>query len=165
MKPDDHQAWYFRGNALYNLGRYEEAIASYDQALEIKPDKDKAWYNRGIALHNLGRLEETITSWDKALEISSNDYEAWYCRGNVLFFLGKHDEALESYLKARELQLDYDEVCIKVCNLFHPTNSFRPPINILERMIELKMADYNEYNGLRSLDEGYDEKIMNKLKQ
>jgi len=29
---------------------YEEAIASYDRAVEIKPDKDKAWYNRGIAL-------------------------------------------------------------------------------------------------------------------
>ena len=26
------------GNALGNLGKYEEAIASYDKALEIKPD-------------------------------------------------------------------------------------------------------------------------------
>jgi Flp pilus assembly protein TadD len=35
---------------LGKLGRLEEAIASYDQALEIKPDKDEAWNNRGYAL-------------------------------------------------------------------------------------------------------------------
>ena len=56
------------GNALYDLGRYEEAIVSYDKALEIKPDLHEAWYNRGIALGNLGRLEEAIASYDKALE-------------------------------------------------------------------------------------------------
>jgi tetratricopeptide (TPR) repeat protein len=30
----------------------EEAIASYDKALEIKPDYHEAWYNRGFALGN-----------------------------------------------------------------------------------------------------------------
>ena len=38
LKPDDYQAWYNRGTALLNLGRYEEAIASYDEALKFKPE-------------------------------------------------------------------------------------------------------------------------------
>jgi len=38
-----HEAWHNRGIALDNLGRDEEAIASYDRALEIKPDKHEAW--------------------------------------------------------------------------------------------------------------------------
>ncbi|MHC5775175.1 tetratricopeptide repeat protein [Nostoc sp.] len=38
IKPDDdYEAWYNGGNALVNLGKLEEAIASYDQALKIKP--------------------------------------------------------------------------------------------------------------------------------
>jgi tetratricopeptide (TPR) repeat protein len=32
IKPDYHQAWFNRGVALGNLGRYEEAIASYDSS-------------------------------------------------------------------------------------------------------------------------------------
>jgi tetratricopeptide (TPR) repeat protein len=36
-----HEAWNNRGNALDDLGRGEEAIASYDKALEIKPDYTK----------------------------------------------------------------------------------------------------------------------------
>src|SRR5919199_1409319 len=54
FKPDDHQAWNKRGNALSNLGRIEEAIDSYDQALKIKPDLHQAWNNRGYALSDLG---------------------------------------------------------------------------------------------------------------
>ncbi|ELS04052.1 tetratricopeptide repeat protein, partial [Xenococcus sp. PCC 7305] len=52
----------------------EEAIASYDEALEIKPDKYEAWYNRGNALDDLGRLEEAIASYEQALEIKP-DYD------------------------------------------------------------------------------------------
>ena len=54
--------------SLSNLGRNEEAIASYDRALQIKPDDHEALNNRGIALGKLGRYEEAINSYDKALE-------------------------------------------------------------------------------------------------
>jgi tetratricopeptide (TPR) repeat protein len=72
LKHDLHEAWFNRGISLYNLGRYEEAIKSYDRALEIKPDKYKAWFNRGICLDNLGRYEESIESYDRATEINPN---------------------------------------------------------------------------------------------
>jgi tetratricopeptide (TPR) repeat protein len=72
IKPDDHEAWYNRGNALFNLGRYEEAIAAYDRAVEIKPDSHEAWNNRGNALYSLGRYEEAIAAYDRAVEIKSD---------------------------------------------------------------------------------------------
>ncbi|BDA65900.1 hypothetical protein CAL7716_000660 [Calothrix sp. PCC 7716] len=49
---------------LGQLGRFEEAIASYDKAVEIKPDFYEAWNNRGNALRNLERFEEAIISYD-----------------------------------------------------------------------------------------------------
>ena len=50
MKPDDHQAWYNRGIALGNLGRLDEAIASFDKALQLKPDEEIYINNRNEAL-------------------------------------------------------------------------------------------------------------------
>jgi tetratricopeptide (TPR) repeat protein len=44
----------------------EDAIASYDKALEIKPDYGEAWKNRDNALGNSGRLEDAITSYKKS---------------------------------------------------------------------------------------------------
>jgi Ca-activated chloride channel family protein len=43
------QAAYNRGNALIMLGRYEEAIESYEQALKLKPAWVEAEQNRDLA--------------------------------------------------------------------------------------------------------------------
>ncbi|MEM9008266.1 MAG: tetratricopeptide repeat protein, partial [Cyanobacteria bacterium P01_F01_bin.86] len=92
---------------LKNLGRYEEAISSYDQALEIKPDKHEAWNNRGISLDDLGRYEEAISSYDQALEIKPDKHEAWYNRGNIHRRLGHHEQALADLHRAIELDSEY----------------------------------------------------------
>ncbi len=65
MKPDDHDAWYNRGIALGKLGRFEEAIASYDQALKIKPDDHQAWNNRKITVIKLKwqKLTQAVTGF------------------------------------------------------------------------------------------------------
>jgi len=41
---------YNRGNALVFLGRYDDAIASYDAALEARPDWNAARENRALAV-------------------------------------------------------------------------------------------------------------------
>lgn len=43
--PDAH---YNRGNALAKLGKFDEAIKSYDQALELQPNFEDASYNRKL---------------------------------------------------------------------------------------------------------------------
>jgi|GEM_PF-4529823 len=73
-------AWNNKGNALGNLGRNEEALKSYDKALEIDPKYALAWNNKGNALGNLGRHEEAIKSCEKALEIAPG---AVLVRGNL----------------------------------------------------------------------------------
>ena len=56
--------------ALGKLGRYEEAIKSYDEALKIDPKDAQAWNNKGVALGNLGRYGEAVTCFERALEIA-----------------------------------------------------------------------------------------------
>ncbi len=106
FNPDLHEAWNNQGVALGNLGRVEEAIASYDKALEIKPEDDVTWKNRGVALGKLGRLEEAIVSFDKALKFNPDLHEAWYNRGLALGNLGRVEEAIASFDKALEIKPD-----------------------------------------------------------
>lgn len=54
---DTSEAAYNRGNALVMLGKYAEAIASYDRALELKPGWPDAENNRRIAELRAERLE------------------------------------------------------------------------------------------------------------
>ena len=90
------------------LGRYEEAIDSYDQALSIKPDFQEAWNNRGNELSKLGRYEEAINSYDRALQIDSNEYGIWNNRGIVLGDLGRYEESLTCYDRALQIKPDFE---------------------------------------------------------
>ena len=67
IKPDLHEAWYNRGVALGNLGRYEEAIASYDRAVEIKPDYASAWYNKACCYGLQNQLEPALIHLQQAI--------------------------------------------------------------------------------------------------
>ena len=110
IKPDKHEAWNNRGNALHDLGRCEEAIAAYDKALQIKPDKHKAWNSRGNVLVNLGRYEEAIAAYDKTLQIKPDNHEAWHNRGSAMGILGRYEEALAAYDKVLQTKPDAQNV-------------------------------------------------------
>jgi tetratricopeptide (TPR) repeat protein len=48
--PNNPYAWTWKGNALSNLGKYEEAIRCYDRALEINPNYALAQTNKNILI-------------------------------------------------------------------------------------------------------------------
>ncbi|HEY9297383.1 MAG TPA: tetratricopeptide repeat protein, partial [Phormidium sp.] len=105
----DAEDWLKQGTCLYELKRYEEAIASYKKALVTNPVSDMAWYNLGLLiLGTLDRLEEAISSFDKALTINPENENAWYFRGVTLAKLGRLEEAIDSFDKALTINPEYD---------------------------------------------------------
>lgn len=57
LKPDFAGAWNLRGLEFVVLKRYEEAIASFDKALEIRPGYPEAKYNREDAETELRKMK------------------------------------------------------------------------------------------------------------
>lgn len=90
-------AWYRQGNTLSNLGRYAEALASFNQAIAIQPESHDSWVFRGVVLIYLERYEEALESCDRAIEIFPGNTEAWTFRGVALHRLGRYKEAYASY--------------------------------------------------------------------
>jgi tetratricopeptide (TPR) repeat protein len=129
-------------------GDYEEAIASYAQALKIKPDDHQAWNNRGILLFNLGRLEEAIASYDKALKIKPDFHEAWFGRGVALGNLGRLEEAIASYDEALKIKPDYANAYFnKACayalqeNILLALDNLKQAINLDFKYLEIAKTD------------------------
>ncbi|MDQ1281477.1 MAG: hypothetical protein QG670_2742 [Thermoproteota archaeon] len=97
------EAWNKRGLTLDSMGKLDEALESFDEALKIERDIPVIWNNRGIILQKMGKLKEALESFDKALKLRGDDSKAWFNRGNVLFIIDRFKEALESYDKALKL--------------------------------------------------------------
>ena len=109
VRPQSSAVYSNRGNALLDLGRYADALASCEHALTLRPDHVGALYNRGAALQFLNRTEEALASYERALAIQPDHEEALYNRGAVLHDLGRYDEALASYDRALSIRPDYPE--------------------------------------------------------
>jgi tetratricopeptide (TPR) repeat protein len=54
------------GVTVSDLGRYEEALASYEQAIRITPDYAPAYANSGNTFQHLKRLDEAVACYRRA---------------------------------------------------------------------------------------------------
>jgi tetratricopeptide (TPR) repeat protein len=97
------------GNVLSELGKHEQAIASYSKALRLIPDYADAHNNLGNALNGLGRHEQAAASYTKALRLMPDYADAYYNPANSLGELGKFEQAVASYSKALQLMPDFAE--------------------------------------------------------
>ncbi|HLO48483.1 MAG TPA: tetratricopeptide repeat-containing serine protease family protein [Kamptonema sp.] len=98
--------WANRGNELYRLERFEEALLAFDRAIKIKPDFYPAWYGRGNVLSSMERYQEAIAAYNRATEIKPDFYLVWRDRGALLAFLKQDREALASFDKAIQFKPD-----------------------------------------------------------
>jgi predicted O-linked N-acetylglucosamine transferase (SPINDLY family) len=82
------------------LGRREEAVAAYDQALRLRPAYALAHLNRGAALERLGRPEEALAAYDEALRVAPDFAQAHVNRGAALGRQCRFEEAIADYDRA-----------------------------------------------------------------
>lgn len=111
--PDDFAD---RGWALLNLGRFEEAIAEYTQALESRgPPQgwNYAWRmdlrHRGKCYFRLGRFEEALRDFAALFELAPKESEeALLFQSQVLAKLERTEEADAALQRARKQKSDVE---------------------------------------------------------
>ena len=94
------------GNTVYSMGKYEEAIDSFNKALQIDPENSIAWNNKGLAFVKMGDVNEAINCYDNALKINPRDPVFLTNKGNALYKTGDFNKALECYKSAITLNPD-----------------------------------------------------------
>jgi tetratricopeptide (TPR) repeat protein len=94
------EEWNHRGETHHSMGRYEEAVAAFDQAIAADPRNVDAWRNRGLSLAVLGKAEESEASFARALELSPGDIETYYYQAISRNATGNWKGALESLEQA-----------------------------------------------------------------
>lgn len=101
-----HNNW---GNLLNGLGRPEEAIHHFEQALRIKPDYAESHNNWGNSLLALGRPAEAVQHYQEAVRIKPKYAQAHNNWGTALQRLGHAREAVRHYQQALRSKPDYAE--------------------------------------------------------
>ncbi|HVF83809.1 MAG TPA: sulfotransferase [Sphingomicrobium sp.] len=105
--PDSPENWVTYGHVLRSVGKQNEAVNAYRQALERRVHSGEAWY--GIADLKAARFAvDDLTQMQRALaspDLSSNDrVQLEFALGRALEQFGSPAEAFEHYAVANELR-------------------------------------------------------------
>jgi len=93
------EKFYNQGVALQKLCRYADAVASFDQAIEIDMANSHAWHSRGLALGELGLHADAIKSVDKAITLCPDEH--LYEKSRKELIAKKTNANKENQLKVR----------------------------------------------------------------
>lgn len=93
-----------RGLMFYEEGRYSEAVAAFDEAIQESPESAAAYSNRGAARVRLGDVQEAIDDFTHAFELDPADAELLFNRGNAHVLAADYARAIEDYSGAAALR-------------------------------------------------------------
>jgi tetratricopeptide (TPR) repeat protein len=92
-EPTNPRYWIKQGGALYELGRYDESIASLREGLRRGPWRDDGYYDLGNCLVRTKRYEEAIAAFRAAIQHGAPQPDYFHNLGVALYLAGKPDSA------------------------------------------------------------------------
>lgn len=91
------------GEEQLNRGKFEEALATLEQALTLNPSSARAWYGKGSVLWQLNHHEEALAAYNQSLALDPRDAHVWNTKGNLLWQMRRYEEALAAHEQALKL--------------------------------------------------------------
>ena len=136
--PDTAEDHYKLGNRLKELGRHDDAVASYQRALALNPDYAEAHNNLGISLIELNRPEEAVTSYQRALAVKPDFADFHFNVGYALNRLDRREEAVASYRNALALKPDFADAYQNLGLILGDLKCDEDAVACHQRALELK---------------------------
>lgn len=93
------------GVTYERMGKYEDALKTFTEALKLSPKSKDYLINCAIVLEKSGKLEESIFYSNQVLEQDDQNEGAYFGRAACLEKIQKLDESIADYSKVIELNL------------------------------------------------------------
>ena len=94
VDPELAEAYVSHGNAYFDKGELDQAIADYNQAIALDPQYAAAYFNRGGAYLAKGYYEQAIADYDQVIALDPQDTDAYLNRGAAYYHRGDLDRAV-----------------------------------------------------------------------
>jgi acetyltransferase-like isoleucine patch superfamily enzyme len=109
--------WFQQGEALRQVGDYEQAIECFNESIKQEPLHDRSWFAKGLALVGLKEYSQAVACYDRALDINDQAPWVWVDRGYALESMRQFDEAGECYRRALKVDGQYPRALRAIASL------------------------------------------------
>lgn len=92
---------------LAKLQRYEEAISTFSELVDLDREVFLGYRNRGLCRFDMRDDAGALQDYDTALKLNPDDASSWFQRGNVYMAMDHLDAAESDFSKALELDAEF----------------------------------------------------------
>lgn len=103
LQPDSGINWLAKGQILYGMERYQEAVEAFDQSMGLGQDRADVYGMKASALLKLGKSDAAISTATKGIELFPGNAYAIYNRACIYSLKGDKVAALADLKKALEI--------------------------------------------------------------
>ncbi|HEY9060809.1 MAG TPA: S41 family peptidase [Pseudobacteroides sp.] len=94
--PDDVNAFLFKIDSLYLLGKYVEVIAECNKLETISPGNKENYLYMGLCNYNMAKFNESIKWLDKSIGIDRKYSSAYEWKASAYYELKEYDESIKT---------------------------------------------------------------------
>jgi tetratricopeptide (TPR) repeat protein len=106
-RPREASLWVMLGQAQAQAGKYDAALESFRQALELQPELPEVHYYSGMALIRQGRLNEAFEAFVQEVKRNPRHADALYHQAFILITQNRLEEAEPLLQQVLRLRPDY----------------------------------------------------------
>jgi tetratricopeptide (TPR) repeat protein len=113
VKPFYSDAWYAKAKLLQDIGKFDEAIETYEALLVKDNTYNQANYNLGaIYLDVKKEYKKAVECFTKAVNLDNTWAAAYFARGYSYAQLGDKQMAINDYRKCLQIDANYSDAII-----------------------------------------------------
>ncbi|NND73343.1 MAG: tetratricopeptide repeat protein [Rhodothermales bacterium] len=148
QNPDNPWGFYMLGLVQRQLDRSDDAVVSFNSALEIDSLHAKSWTNLARANMDLGQPDEALDNIDRAIELSSESAVTLRLQGRAFHQLGQVDDAIAAYRQAIILDRDDAWSMNNLALIYIEQDEFEIAVQALARATQLDSSSATFHNNL-----------------
>ena len=104
------------GVLLNQLGRRDEAVAEFTEAIAVNPSEQNSWIGRGMIEREEGKLDAALEDFTRATHVAASPL-AFYWQGRVLEDKGELPAAAEAYRTVLRLAPGFGDTQVRLENV------------------------------------------------
>ena len=135
---DELKAELNRGNALFDQGKYEEAVGVYQKIIDAFPDAYVVNKNIGNCYFRMERYDLAEEYYLKVLEKDPNNSDILLLIGNTYANRGENEKALEWYRKIEFEKINDPTVLFNIGTNFYKNSQFEEALKYYQKSVDIQ---------------------------
>lgn len=138
--PADADAWYLLGRTEYNESRFQQAVLSFEHALELRPRYIEAENNLGLSWRELGGMDKARVAFQAAVDWQGEhptDPQPFLNLGTLFADQAKLEEAQAVLTRAAALAPDNPKIHDELAHVYEAQSNLPQAQSELEKAIAL----------------------------